>query len=295
MKAAPFAYVRATSRREALDALARAGDGARVIAGGQSLVPLLAMRLSRPDVLVDIGTAPDLDTLEVAGGVVRVGAATTDRAVERDDAVGRRHPLLMATLAHVGHVEIRNRGTVCGSLAHADPAAELPALLVATDGEVLVDGPAGPRTIAAADLYTGPFETSLVEGELICEARFPLPADGAGWAVREVARRHGDFALVGVVVVLEVDASARCTSARVGLFGVAATPVRAHAAERALVGTRLEDDDLAAAAASAFDGVAVIGDIHGSVGYRRSAGSALVGRALQEARSRLAGREGDGR
>ena len=280
MKAAPFDYVRAATVADALAALGSAED-ARVLAGGQSLVPVMALRLSTPELLVDISRGPELREYRCDDGVLTVGAAVTDRALELDPEVAAAYPLLVRALALVAHPEIRARGTLCGSLAHADPAAELPALLLATDGEVEVDGPGGWRRVAAADFSTGPFGTALGEGEMVVAARLPLPAGTSAWTVDEISRRPGDFALAGVVCGVELDDASRCSRARVALFGVAGTPVRASGAEEVLVGERMTDAVLDAAAAAAFDGVEVIGDdVHASAAYRRDAGRALVRRAL---------------
>jgi CO/xanthine dehydrogenase FAD-binding subunit len=280
VKAAPFGYARAGTVADALAALGTAED-ARVLAGGQSLVPVMALRLATPGLLVDITRCPELRTHRREDGVLTVGAAVTDRELEQDPDVAAAHPLLVRTLGLVAHPEIRARGTLCGSLAHADPAAELPALLLATDGEVEVDGPAGRHRVAATDFLTGPFSTALGEGEMVVAARLPLPAPGWAWTVDEVSRRRGDFALAGVVCGVERDEAGRCSSARVALFGVAGTPVRAVAAEEVLLGERPTAAVLDAAAAAAFDGVEVVGDeVHASATYRREAGRALVRRAL---------------
>jgi CO/xanthine dehydrogenase FAD-binding subunit len=288
VKTAAFDYVRAGSVAEALAGLGEGRD-ARILAGGQSLVPIMALRLATPEVLVDITRCPDLLAHEVHEQVLTVGAAVTDAVLERDPEVRAAHPLLVHTLSLIAHPEIRARGTLCGSLAHADPAAELPALLLATDGEVVVDGPAGVRSIPAADFFPGPFTPALDEGEMVVAARLPAPRPGSGWVVDEIARRPGDFALAGVVCGIELDEAGRCSRARMALFGVAATPVRAGGAERVLEGAVLDGADLDgavldAAAAGAFEGVDVIGDeVHASAGYRRAAGTALVRRALGSA------------
>lgn len=283
MKAAAFEYLRPLGVDEALAALGTEED-ARVLAGGQSLVPLMALRLATPQVLVDITRCPELSAHQLDGQVLTVGAAATDRALERDDDVRVAHPLLCATLALIAHPEIRARGTVCGSLAHADPAAELPALLLATDGEVEVRGPAGTRRVPAADFFTGPFSTAVDDGELIVAAHLPVPGPRSGWSVRELARRRGDFAVVGVVCVLDVDEEGHCSRAAVSMFGVAGTPVRSRGAEEILVGTRLDGTVLDEAAAASFTGVDVLGDeVHASAAYRRTAGAAIVRRALREA------------
>lgn len=290
MKTAAFDYVRAGSVAEALAGL-RDGRDARILAGGQSLVPIMALRLAAPEVLVDITRCADLLDYGLDDQVLRVGAAVTDGMLERDPEVRSAHPLLVRALSLIAHPEIRARGTLCGSLAHADPAAELPALLLATDGEVEVDGPDGARRVPAAEFFPGPFTPDLGEGEMVVAARLPVPGAASGWAVEEISRRPGDFALAGVVGVVDLDPSGRCTRARVALFGVAGTPVRSRGAEEALVGEQPTEAVLDAAAAAGFDGVDVQGDeVHASAVYRRDAGRVLVRKALGAA-VRSAGRE----
>ncbi len=283
MRTAAFDYVRAGSVAEALAGL---GDGrdARILAGGQSLVPMMALRLARPEVLVDITRCPELLFHALDGPVLRVGAALPDAVLERDPGIRAAHPLLVRTLSLIAHEEIRARGTLCGSLAHADPAAELPALLLATDGEVEVEGPGGARRVRGEDFFAGPFTPALDEGEMVVAARLPLPTPGSCWAVDEISRRRGDFALAGAICTVDLDGAGRCSRARVALFGLASTPVRSRGAEEALMGQQLEADVLDAAADACFDGVDVLGDeVHGSAAYRRTAGRALVRRTLAAA------------
>ena len=287
MRSAAFDYVRAGSVAEALAALADDRE-ARVLAGGQSLVPMMALRLARPEVLVDITRCPDLLSHAVDGApdgrVLTVGAAVPDAALERDPEVRAAHPLLVRTLSLIAHEEIRARGTLCGSLAHADPAAELPALLLATDGEVEVDGPGGPRRVPAAEFFDGPFTAALDDGEMVVAARLPVPGPAVGWAVDEIVRRPGDFALAGAVCTVELDGSGRCSRVGVALFGVASTPVRSRGAEEVLMGQQVDDAALDAAAAASLDGVDVLGDeVHAPAAYRRDAGRALVRRTLAAA------------
>jgi CO/xanthine dehydrogenase FAD-binding subunit len=289
VKPAAFDYVRAGSVAEALAALAD-GEDVRILAGGQSLVPLMALRLARPEVLVDITRCSELLSYGVDRQVLRVGAGVADRRLELDREVRAAHPLLVRTLSLIAHPEIRARGTVCGSLAHADPAAELPALLLATDGWLAVDGPGGTRRIAAADFFTGPFSTALAEGEMVVAAHLPLPGPTSSWVVDEISRRPGDFALAGVVVGLDTDGAGRCSRARIALFGLAGTTVRSGGAEQVLEGERMDDTVLDAAAAVCLDDVDVLGDeVHASAPYRRQAGRALVRRALTAAVAGLPG------
>lgn len=286
MKPGPFIYARAESAEHAVELLEELGEDARILAGGQSLVPMMALRLSRPEALVDITRCPDLHRVDIVDGQMSIGAAVTARTVERDADVVMRHPLLVRALEEVGHPEIRARGTICGSLAHADPAAEMPALLLATDGMVTVEGPAGRRQVGAEDFLMGPFTTTLEEGELVVEAHFPVPPDARGWAIEELTRRHGDFAAVGVICLLDADADGTCIAASLTLFGVAGQPIRAAQSEAALIGTRLATADVESSAGAVLDGISINGDLHGSVAYRRSVASVLARRAVERAWAR---------
>lgn len=287
MKLPDVGYRRAECMEHAVQLLAEHGPDARVLAGGQSLVPVMALRMSHPSVLVDITRCPDLSTWSWQDDTLVISAAVTARRVERDSALAQRFPLVGTALSHVGHPEIRNRGTVCGSAAHADPAAEVPALLLATGGSVRVIGPEGRRRVPATDFFEGPYMSSLAPGELVAGVELTGPTATAGWSVLEIARRHGDFALVGVVCVLDVDpATRRCTSASLALFGCASTATRRLAAEASLVGQELTPDVLDRSAELAFADLEVLGDVHGSVGYRTDAGTVLVRRALGQAAAR---------
>lgn len=288
MKPAPFEYHAARSAAEAVEVLARHGDAAKVLAGGQSLVPMLNFRLARPGVLVDINNAADLDYLREADGVLAVGALVRQRALERWAA--DRAPLIGEALRLVGHVAIRNRGTAVGNLAHGDPASELPALLLCLDGAVVARRAGGERLIAAAELYLAPLTTSLAADEILVEARFTLPPAGAGWGFAEVARRHGDFALAGCAALLWRDGQGRIAGARLGFFGVGSTPVRGSAGEGLLLGleptpARLREAALAAAAALSPDG-----DLHATADYRRRVAGVLAERTLIAALDRCGSR-----
>ncbi|MDA8316708.1 MAG: xanthine dehydrogenase family protein subunit M [Actinomycetota bacterium] len=286
MKPAPFDYVAARSLDEALAALADAGEGGKVLAGGQSLVPLLALRLARPDVLVDVNQIAGLDRLVVDDHRLVIGALVRHRAVELDERVRRAFPLVSAAAAQIGHVAIRNRGTVGGSVAHADPAAEWPTLLLALDGEVEVASPRGRRVIGAGDLYAGYLTTTLEADEVVCEVRGTLPEGRIGTSFLELARREGDFAIVGVAAVLarEGDVVRHC---RLALSGVGSTPVRARGAEELLAGGPADDAAIAAAARTVADEMDPPGDIHGSADYRRKVAEVLVRRALCAARDEI--------
>ena len=288
MKPAPFQYRRAHSLAEAVDLLARHGDDAKVLAGGQSLVPMLNLRLARPAVLVDINGAAELDYLRAANGAVVVGALCRQRALERWARTGA--PLLAEALRLVGHVAIRNRGTVVGSLAHGDPASELPALLLCLDGTVLARAAGAEREVPAAKLYVAPLTTTLAPGELLAEARFALPPPGAGWGFAEVARRHGDFALVGAAAVLWRGGDGRIAGARLPVFGAGPTPVRCAAAEAVLVGETPAPRRLRDAARAAASALAPDADLHASAEYRRRVAGVLAERTLTAALERCAPR-----
>jgi aerobic carbon-monoxide dehydrogenase medium subunit len=283
MKPAPFEYFDPRTVDEAVALLATHGDDAKVLAGGQSLVPMLALRLARPSVVVDVNRVSGLDDVRHSGATVSVGALVRQRALER--WATERAPLLTTALRHVGHAPIRARGTVAGSVAHADPASELPALLLCLDGAVVARSRRGTRTIAAGDFFQGPLMTALAADELVTETRWTLPAAHAGWGFREMARRHGDFALVGVAVVLTL-ARGTVSDARIAIFGAAATPVRAGAAERALRGQAPSESVLAEAARLATTDLEMVADIHAPAAYRTSVTRTLTGRALTDAAGR---------
>jgi carbon-monoxide dehydrogenase medium subunit len=264
MKAAPFDFVRATSVEEALDALAGA-DG-KIIAGGQSLVPLLAMRLAAPALLVDVNGVPGLAEVTDADGAVRVGALVRHADLETQD----RHPLLAEAATWIGHTAIRSRGTTGGSIAHADPSAELPVVAVALGATIHIAGPAGDRTCAASDFFTGPLDTVLGDDELITAVDFPVPVR---WGFAELSRRHGDFGLV-TVVVAEVDGAWRIAIGGVG--GVPHRPAEAEALLDDGAGARRVGDAVAA-------DVSPTSDIHGSADYRRAMAAEFTRRAVADA------------
>jgi len=284
MKPPPFEYVDPRTVDDVVAALHQHGDDAKVLAGGQSLMPMLNMRLARPAVVIDINRVTELDHLEEENGVLRVGALARQRALERWAA--GRVPLIAAALRLVGHVAIRNRGTVVGSLTHADPAAELPALFVCLDGVARVRGSAGLRDVRAADLFVGPLTTSLGSDELMIETRWPLPRAGAGWGFHEVARRHGDFALVGVLALVTL-AAGRIHDVRISIFGAGPTPARARAAEQRLAGAAPGAALARDAAALAGEGLTPDADLHASAAYRKSVARTLTERALTDAFARV--------
>jgi carbon-monoxide dehydrogenase medium subunit/6-hydroxypseudooxynicotine dehydrogenase subunit alpha len=289
MKPPPFDYEAPRDLDAALGLLAERGGDGKVLAGGQSLVPLLNFRLARPDVLIDVNQLQELSYLRREGGRLRIGALTRQTQVERAPIVRAHWPLLGAALRFVAHPQIRNRGTVGGSVAHADPAAELPVALTALGARYHVRSTRGARTIAHDAMFRGQLETDVAEDELLCEVDVPALPAGAGCAFEEYARRNGDFALGGAAVVLAPDADGGCAHAAIALLGAASTPVRAIAAEAALVGRRVDEPAAREAAAEAVRDIKPTGDIHGTGGYRRDLIETLVRRAVVAA----AGRMGD--
>jgi CO/xanthine dehydrogenase FAD-binding subunit len=287
VKAAPFDYVRAASIEEACALLHRHGEGARPIAGGQSLAPMMAMRLARPDWLVDIDGIAALKYIRAEGDRLRIGAGTRQRVLERDAPAGRVVPLLAEALQWVGHVQTRNRGTLGGSLAHADPSAELPLAACVLDAAVSVRSARGRRGLRARDLFTGPMTTSLAPDELIEEIAWPIwGGDRVGSAFTEVSIRHGDFALVAAAAQVALDGEGRCLRASFGVGGADATPIVFPETAQTLIGSRLEDDALAGVAASASTRLQPGDDLHASADYRRHLARVLVARALAAARDR---------
>lgn len=296
MKPAPFAYFDPRALPEALDLLATYGAEGKVLAGGQSLLPLLYLRLATPPYLIDINRVAGLDTLRVAeDGLLCIGATVRQRAVERDAAVRAGWPLLAEALRWVGHAAIRTRGTVCGSLAHADPAAELPAVVVALDGELHLASAAGERTVPAADFFVTYLTTVLEPTELLVEVRLPPPPPASGHAFVEVARRHGDFALAGLACLLALEADGRhIAAARLVFTGVGGTPLRAYAAEEALVGEVASPALFARAGELAQAAAEPDSDLHASAAYRRHLVGVLARRGLAQAHARAAALCGGG-
>lgn len=288
MKAAPFAYVRPATVDDVLAEI-DADPDAKLLAGGQSLVPVLAMRLARPTTLVDLTAAAGLDAFDREGATLRIGAAVRQRTVEHS-MLAAAVPLVGMALPWVGHREIRSRGTVCGSLAHADPAAELPAVACCLDAEVEATGLDGSRRIAARDLFTSAMTTALAPGELLTSVRLPVAGAGDGYALAEIARRHGDYALAGVAVHVHAD-DGDPTVANVTAFGVADRPMTTSLATQLRtavdrVGPDRDSlvDALRNPAAAATDPlVTTEGDQHGSPAYRKRILGLLAARGLADA------------
>ena len=288
MKPPAFEYVAVSSTEEALGELARHGDEAKLLAGGQSLMPILNMRLAAPGRLVDLNRVTALSYIVEREGGVAIGAMTRQRAVERSRLIAARLPLLAAALPWVGHTAIRNRGTIGGSLAHADPAAELPGVAVCLDARFTIRGPAGERTIGARDFFRSYLATALAPTELLTEIWFPRQPPGSGSAWVEFARRHGDYALVGVAAMLTLDGPI-VREARLALIGVDSMPVRPIATESILAGSPFGQESIAAAAESVRRSLAPDGDIHATAMYRRHLAGVLTIRALSQAAARATG------
>ena len=287
MKPPGFGYHRPGSLPDAL-ALLGAHPGAKPLAGGQSLIPAMNFRLAAPAALVDLNQLTELSGIaESADGGLAIGAMTRHSAVERSDLVRARAPLLSLAMPFIAHSQIRSRGTLGGSLAHADPAAELPAVMVALDARLAVESTRGSRVIPAAEFFTGLFATALEPGELITRVEIPPALPQSGAAFLELSRRHGDYALVGVAVVVTRDAG-RVGGARIVLFSVGEGPVRAGAAERALSGGLGDAGAIRAAAEAVQQDIDPPSDIHASAAYRRQLASVLTGRALTAAFARAA-------
>lgn len=287
MKPPRFQYCVPRLLDEALMLLNGQDSDTKILAGGQSLVPLLNMRLATPVRLIDINRLAELNYIQPEESYLAIGATVRQCQVERSPLVQERFPLFIETIWHIGHAQIRNRGTVVGSLAHADPAAELPTLLTCLDGTLLLQRSTGERLLTAEDFFYGYLETALEPDEMVVEVRLPWVDPRAGWAFLEFARRSGDFALVGAAAVLTPAEDGTCQRARIAYAGVAGVPVRAHAVEQTLEGQMLDEATLSRAAEVAREVVqANMDDIHATVEYRRVLTAELTRRVLQAAWAR---------
>jgi aerobic carbon-monoxide dehydrogenase medium subunit len=281
VKPAPFRYADPGSLGEALAVLAEEGEGAKVLAGGQSLLPLLSMRLAAPTALVDINRVPGLDTVEATGDGVRVGALVRHNALLRNAAAARVHPLLARATANVAHPAIRNRGTTVGSIAHADPSGEMTAVLAVTGGSVEVATPSGTSSVAWADLFVGPLETSVHGAAVVTSAFFPALPPRSGTAFAEVARRKGDYAVCGAAVVVTLDEDHRVAAVRAAYLSVGLVP-EVHDLTDSVAGKPVDSADWAAAGAMARGLVDPDSDLHASADYRRLLVGVLTERTLAE-------------
>lgn len=284
MKPAAFDYHVPQTLEEALGLLNDYGYEAKLLAGGQSLIPTMNFRLARPAVLIDLNRIQELSYIEKNGSGLRLGAMTRQRMLERSELVAHYAPLLHETIPFIAHPQIRNRGTVGGNIAHADPASELPAVMWALDAQLKLQSAAGERRVAAKDFFVGMFATDLEPEEMLTEIEIPALPPRSGWAFREIARRHGDYALVGVAATVRLDEAGRCEAARLVFLSVGEGPVEAQQAADALIG-ELPGDALieTAAALAAEDDIEPDGDIHASAAYRRQLARVLARDTLRRA------------
>ncbi len=287
MKPAPFRYVAAATLEQALQVKAEYGDDARFLAGGQSLVPTMNFRLTQPTVLIDINPLTQLSGVQnYAADGLRVGALTRFRNLERDPGIARDLPLIHEALPHIAHPQIRNRGTIGGNLAHADPASEMPAIVLALAGKLRVQSVRGERWIAAADFFVGALSTALESDEMLMEVELPIALPRSGACFLEVSRRRGDFAIIGVACTVELDEDGCCAEARIGLCNAGDTPVFAAAAGASLVGRRLAPAEINDAADLVQRAIDPGGSIHASKEFQRHIAGVLTARALATANQR---------
>ena len=282
MKLPPFDYACPTTLPEAVELLA-SHDDAKAIAGGQSLVPMLAFRLAQPSLLVDLRKLADLRGIRISDAGVTLGAMVRWRDIEDDERLETAHPLLKAAISHVAHYQIRNRGTVGGSIAHADPAAEMPGIAMTCDAEIAVVGKSGAHVIQAADFFQGALTTALTTDEIIVEIRLPAWPAGRRWGFQEFARRRGDFAMAAAAVFYDQDERGKARNAHVGVIGVGDRPLRLTAVEDLLNGESIDEATIAKADAATSAAVEPQDDIHASAAYRRSLVGTMVERALKSA------------
>jgi carbon-monoxide dehydrogenase medium subunit len=284
MKAAAFAYHRPSAVDEAVDLLAEYGEDAKILAGGQSLVPMLAMRLTHFDNLIDISRIDELVGIDLQDGQIRIGAATPHAFVGMDDEVADSEPLLTLATPYIGHFQIRTRGTLGGAIAHADPAAEYAAVALALDAHMEAVAPRGTRQIPASAFFTGLWENSMAADEILTAVRFPVRGARSGFAVEEFARRHGDFAIAGAAIAVELDDDSRVSRCGIGLLGLGSTPLRGSAAEEAVLGRPVADvaaDEVGRLAIDSLDDIPA--DLQGSAAYRAKVGATMVARAWEKA------------
>lgn len=288
MKLPDFTYHRPDTLAGALGLLDELGDDAKVLAGGQSLLPVLALRMNAVPNLVDIGRIPELREIDIGPGGITIGAGVRHAQAEFSPVVAEHAPLIAGALPFVGHRAIRNRGTVCGSLAHADPSAELPAVALALDARMIVAGSDGDRMVAAEDFFQGVFTADLSETELLRGVYIPAWSARSGWSVRELSRRHGDFAIVGLACTVELEEDGAFAKASLAYFGVAGRPTRVAEAEAVLVGRQPGEKLYAEVAAVVSSVLEPAADLHGSSTYRKHIAGLLAKQCLAEAADRAA-------
>jgi carbon-monoxide dehydrogenase medium subunit len=283
---APFDYHPAQTVDEAIALLQQYGDEAKVLAGGHSLIPAMKLRLSQPGHLVDIGRISGLSYIREEQGVVAVGSLTTYTQIENSDVLKRDFPIIPECASVIADQQVRNRGTIGGSIAHSDPASDMPGVVLALRGEIVAQGPNGKRTIKADDFFVGMFTTALEPDEILLEIRFPVPAARTGSAYEKLANKASHYAVAGAAAVVTLDSDGTCTSAGVAITGAAIQTTRASAVEAALVGKKLDEATVAEAASHATDGLELVADIHGSQDYRRQMTAVIARRAILRALER---------
>ncbi|HTK06383.1 MAG TPA: xanthine dehydrogenase family protein subunit M [Ktedonobacteraceae bacterium] len=281
-----FDYHPAQSLDEAIALLQQYGDDAKVLAGGHSLIPAMKLRLSQPAHLIDIARIDGLSYIREDGDVVAIGAMTTYTTLAKSDLLRQRFPLLTDTASVLGDQQVRNRGTLGGSIAHSDPAGDMPGVVLALKATIVAKGPNGSRTIAADDFFVGTFETALAPDEILTEIRLPLPGAHTGSAYIKLENKASHYAITGSAVVLTLDNAGVCSAASLTITGASTQTVRATAAEAALVGKKLDSAVIADAASHAADGMEAVADIHGSAEYRRQMTNVIAQRALLKALER---------
>jgi carbon-monoxide dehydrogenase medium subunit len=287
MKPVAFDYYAPAALDEALTLLARLGENAKLLAGGQSLMPLLNIRLARPQAIVDLNRVSELFGARREGDTLCLGAMTRHQTLERDPVILSTVPLLAEAARHIAHLQIRTRGTIGGSLANASPGAELPAVVTALEGELIVRATGGAqRVMHPEQFFVGPMQTALAVSEILVEVRIPIPANDTGWALAEFARRHGDFALAGAVALVRFAPDGKIAIARLVLFGVSGVPLRARHAEALLVGTAGTGTDLDRVEASIGASIEPLGDLYLSADSRREVAGVIARRALEQAIAR---------
>ena len=286
MNPTSFEYTRAESLQDAIAALQRDGDGAKLIAGGHSLLPIMKLRLAEPDRLIDIGRLAELRGIRREDAALVLGALTTHHQIATDSVIGEAAPLLAETAARIGDRQVRNRGTIGGALAHADAAADYPAAILALDATIVAQGPTGRRVIRAGDFFIDFLTTALEPAEVLTEIRIPLLASSHGWSYQKLANQSSGYAIVGVAALVKLEADGTLADVRISVTGAAAVPWRADAAESALRGHRADDGTIQNASALVVDGVDLLDDLHGSAEYRRTVTRGLTRRALLTAMRR---------
>jgi len=285
MKLPPLEYACPNSLSEAI-ALLASHDDAKAIAGGQSLMPMMAFRIATPTLLVDLRKLTELRGIKISAEGVRLGALVRWRDILDDERLATAHPMLRAAVTHVAHYQIRNRGTVGGSIAHADPAAEMPGIVVTCDAEITVVGKSGQRKIAAVDFFVGALMTTLEPDEIITEIKLPAWPAGRRWGFQEFARRRGDFAMAAAALFYDQDTNGKASNAHVGIIGVGDLPLRLREVEAVINGHAIDEATMARAAEVTSATVNAQADIHASVAYRRSLAGTMVERALRDAAGR---------